>query len=159
MKRVAVFPGTFDPITFGHVELVERTLSLFDEVVIAVAMVSGKQTLYTLDQRLKQTRAVFKDNTAIKVDALDGLLVDFVQQWQQQGHQVTVVRGVRNVMDFESEKQQFLVNRLALEYETIFLPTEGLFADISSTLVRQMILAKTSQSRLEQWVPKEVFSC
>ena len=153
MKRVAVFPGTFDPITFGHVELVERTLSLFDEVVIAVAMVSGKQTLYTLDQRLKQTRAVFK------VDALDGLLVDFVQQWQQQGHQVTVVRGVRNVMDFESEKQQFLVNRLALEYETIFLPTEGLFADISSTLVRQMILAKTSQSRLEQWVPKEVFSC
>jgi len=159
MKRVAVFPGTFDPITFGHVELVERTLSLFDEVVIAVAMVSGKQTLYTLDQHLKQTRAVFKDNTAIKVDALDGLLVDFVQQWQQQGHQVTVVRGVRNVMDFESEKQQFLVNRLALEYETIFLPTEGLFADISSTLVRQMILAKTSQSRLEQWVPKEVFSC
>ena len=132
--RVAVYPGTFDPITLGHEDIVRRAASLFDEVIVAVAGSTSKQTLFSLEERVALAQSVFDDGN-IRVMGFDGLLMQFVQA---QGAQM-VIRGLRAASDFEYEFQLAGMNRkLYPKLETLFMtPTEE-FMFISSSLVREV---------------------
>ena len=134
MKR-AVYPGTFDPITNGHSDLVARAARLFDEVLVAVAEDTGKTAACTLERRLDLARLVLADIENVAVVSFAGLLVDFCRDC---GAQV-VIRGLRAVSDFEYEFQLASMNRrLAPEIETLFLTPAENYAFISSTLVREI---------------------
>lgn len=134
MKR-AIYPGSFDPVTFGHLDVIGRALRLFDEVVVAAAPSEGKRPLFSIDERLDLIRASLPDEPRLKVKKLDGLLVDFVKA---EGAQV-VVRGVRAVSDFEFEFQMALMNRrLAPEVETIFLMPKEDYSYLSSRIVKEV---------------------
>jgi len=130
-----VFPGTFDPITQGHQDLIRRSTRLFGTVVVAVAQAHHKKTLFTLDERLEMVRAVTQPLGAVEVVAFDGLLRDFVAT---QGARA-VVRGVRSLTDFDYESQLAGMNRaLSAELDTVFLTPDSAFQFISSTLVREI---------------------
>ena len=134
MKR-AIYPGSFDPVTFGHLDVIGRALRLFDEVVVAAAPSEGKHPMFSIDERLELIRASLPDEPRLKVKKLDGLLVDFVKA---EGAQV-VVRGVRAVSDFEFEFQMALMNRrLAPEVETIFLMPKEDYSYLSSRIVKEV---------------------
>ena len=134
--RIAIYPGTFDPITYGHVDLAQRAARLFDEVVVAVAGDSGKNTLFPLAKRRELAeQAVAESPGRIRVEAFDGLLVDFAQRRGA----TALVRGLRAVSDFEYEIQLAAINRrLNNELETVFLsPAEDL-GFVSSSIVREL---------------------
>ncbi len=131
----AVFPGTFDPITLGHQDLIQRSAGLFGQVVVAVAMAHHKKTLFTLDERLAMVREVFAPLTNVRVEPFTGLVVDFARS---QGAQV-MVRGVRSVTDFDYEAQLAGMNRaLVPVLDTVFLTPDARYQFISSTLVREI---------------------
>ena len=133
--RKVVYPGTFDPITFGHEDLVRRAASLFDEVIVAVAGSSNKNTLFGLDERVALAQSVLKDCPNVTVVGFSGLLMRFVQQ---QGAQM-VIRGLRAASDFEYEFQLAGMNRkLYPKLETIFLTPAEQFMFISASLVREV---------------------
>ena len=137
MKYIAVYPGTFDPITNGHTDLCERAARLFDEVVLAVAVDTCKQTFFDLETRLELANNVFVDQPEIVVEPFDGLLVDFARQ---RGAQV-ILRGLRAVSDFEYEFQLAGMNRsLDHEIETMFLTPAEQYAFLSSSLVREVAM-------------------
>ena len=131
----AVYPGTFNPLTRGHEDLVRRAMKLFDRVVVAIAESPGKSPLFTLDERVELARAVLGDIPGVSVTGYDGLTVDFARA---NGLQV-IIRGLRAVSDFEYEFQLATMNRhLTDRVETVFLtPTEN-FTFISSSLVREI---------------------
>lgn len=130
-----VYPGTFDPITNGHSDLVVRAAKLFDRVIVAIAVNPGKSPTFTLEQRLSQTREVLGSMHNVEVCAFDNLLVDFVQQREAE----VILRGLRAVSDFEYEFQLAGMNRrLAPGIETLFLTPAEQFAFISSGLVREV---------------------
>ncbi|NOT65324.1 MAG: pantetheine-phosphate adenylyltransferase [Methylotenera sp.] len=132
--RIAVYPGTFDPITLGHEDIVRRAAYLFDEVIVAVAGSTGKNTLFSLDERVALAKNVFKASN-IKVVGFSGLLMQFVQE---QGAQM-VIRGLRAASDFEYEFQLAGMNRkLYPQFETLFLTPSEQFMFISSSLVREV---------------------
>ena len=135
MDTIAIYPGTFDPITNGHADLVSRALRHFDRVIIAIASSKGKATCFTLDERVSLARTALADLDNIDVLGFDGLLVKFAQE---QGAGV-ILRGLRAVSDFEYEFQLASMNRkLAPDVETMFLtPDEG-YSFISSSLVREI---------------------
>lgn len=136
MKRIAVYPGSFDPITLGHIDLIDRTVGLFDELIIAVARNIYKTGFFTVPERLEMISELTKGYENISVDSFGGLLVDYVRQ---QGA-CCVVRGLRAFSDFEYEFQMALTNRkLNDEYETIFLMTHENYSFISSSLVKELI--------------------
>jgi pantetheine-phosphate adenylyltransferase len=136
MKRIAVYPGSFDPITYGHIDLIERTVGMFDELIIAVARNVKKDGFFTVPERLEMISDLTKDYKSISVDSFDGLLVDYVRD--KDAH--CVVRGLRAFSDFEYEFQMALTNRkLNDEYETIFLMTHESYSFISSSLVKELI--------------------
>lgn len=135
----AVFPGTFDPITLGHQDLIRRSAILFSRVVVAVAAAHHKKTLFSLEERLDTVREVFADNPAIRVEPFTGLVRDFAVA---QGAQV-MVRGVRSVTDFDYETQLAGMNRaLAPDVDTVFLTPDARYQYISSTLVREIATLK-----------------
>lgn len=137
-KRIAVYPGTFDPITLGHEDIVRRAANLFDEVIVAVAGSTSKNTLFSLDERIALTKAAF-DTSDIKVMGFDGLLMQFVQS---QGAQM-VVRGLRAASDFEYEFQLAGMNRkLYPKLETLFLTPSEQYMFVSSSLVREVATLK-----------------
>ena len=130
---IAVYPGTFDPITLGHEDIVRRSASLFGTVIVAVAVAHHKKTLFSLDERLAMAREALADCPNVQVASFDGLVRDFVLQ---QGAKV-MVRGVRSMTDFDYEFQLAGMNRhLAPDVETIFLNTLDIYQCVSSTLVR-----------------------
>jgi pantetheine-phosphate adenylyltransferase len=133
MIRV-IYPGTFDPITRGHEDVVRRAAGLFDEVILAVAE-SREQTLFTLDERVEMSRKIFSDFGNVRVEGFNGLLMDFVQ-----AHDARVVlRGLRAVSDFEYEFQLAGMNRnLYPEVETLFLTPAEQYTFISATMVREV---------------------
>lgn len=132
--RIAVYPGTFDPITLGHEDIVRRAAKLFDQVIVAVAGSTSKQTLFTLEQRVALAQSVFAGEN-IQVMGFDGLLMQFVQT---QGAQI-VIRGLRAASDFEYEFQLAGMNRkLFPQMETLFLTPSEEFMFISSSLVREV---------------------
>lgn len=133
--RKVVYPGTFDPITFGHEDLVLRAASLFDEVIVAVAGSSNKNTLFSLEERVALAQAVLKDSPNVKVVGFSGLLMQFVQD---QGAQM-VIRGLRAASDFEYEFQLAGMNRkLYPKLETVFLTPAEQYMFISASLVREV---------------------
>jgi len=134
MKLKVVYPGTFDPITLGHEDIVRRAADMFDEVIVAVAGSTNKNTLFTLDERVALARSVFKAGN-IKVMGFSSLLMQFVQE---QGAQV-VIRGLRAASDFEYEFQLAGMNRkLYPKLETLFLTPAEQYMFVSSSLVREV---------------------
>ncbi|NOU25372.1 MAG: pantetheine-phosphate adenylyltransferase [Methylotenera sp.] len=134
-NRIAVYPGTFDPITLGHEDIVRRAADLFDEVIVAVAGSTNKNTLFSLEERVALANSVFAHASNIKVVGFSGLLMQFVQD---QGAKM-VIRGLRATSDFEYEFQLAGMNRkLYPQFETLFLTPSEQFMFISSSLVREV---------------------
>ena len=134
--RVAVYPGTFDPITMGHLDIIKRACRMFDRVIVAVAVNPAKTPMFSLDERLEMIRQCFAgkpDEDKVEVDVVEGLLVDFAYR---RGASV-IVRGLRAVSDFEFEFQLALMNRrLEREVETVFLMTGFRWIYISSSIIK-----------------------
>lgn len=145
MTKRVMYPGTFDPITLGHIDLVERAAALFDEVIIAVAENSRKQPLFSLAERVDMAAQLFQDSPCITVVGFSNLLVDCARE-----HQASIiVRGLRVVTDFEYEFQLSNMNRvLAPDVETVFLTPSEQYSFISSTFVREIGLLHGDVSKL-----------
>lgn len=134
-KYIAIYPGSFDPITNGHLDIITRSLEVFDKVVIAVACNSGKNSLFTVDERIEMIRETVGDNSCIKVDTFNGLLVDYALN---QGARV-ILRGLRAVSDFEYEFQLAQMNHsVQPEVETLFMMTSASFGYLSSSIVKEV---------------------
>jgi pantetheine-phosphate adenylyltransferase len=132
---IALYPGTFDPITLGHEDIVRRASRMFDVVVIAVARAHHKKTMFDLEQRLDMTRQALADCPNVKVETFDGLVIEFAKTLQAK----TMVRGIRSMTDFDYEFQLAGMNRrLAPAIDTVFLNTLDVYQCISSTLVREV---------------------
>lgn len=149
-NRIAIYPGTFDPITLGHEDVVRRAADLFDEVIVAVADSTNKNTLFSLQERVSMAQGVFNHAANIKVVGFSGLLMQFVQD---QGAKM-VIRGLRAASDFEYEFQLAGMNRkLYPQFETLFLTPSEQFMFISSSLVREVaVLGGDVQAFLSQTV-------
>ena len=133
--RRSIFPGSFDPITKGHVDIIRRSLPLFDELIIAIGLNSTKKYMFTLEQRKAFITTTFAEETNIKVDTYEGLTVDYCNKIDAK----FIVRGLRNPADFEFEKTITQVNRRLSEIETVFLLTSAETSFISSSIVREVI--------------------
>ena len=135
MKRTAVFPGTFDPITNGHIEIIERGLRIFDELIIGVGINTSKTTMFSPEVRTKWIEDLFRNEPRIRVVQFTGLTVHFAQQNDAQ----FLLRGLRAAPDFEYEKNIDLLNRQLAVIETVFLISNPATGHISSSLVREVI--------------------
>lgn len=134
MGKIAVYPGSFDPVTNGHCDVVQRGLALFDKVIVAVAVNGTKKPLFTVDERLEMLRETFKASPGIEVDSFDGLLVDYVAERRADA----ILKGLRAVSDFEYEFQMALMNRkLNKNVQTVFLMTGLRWIYISSSIIKE----------------------
>ena len=133
--RTAIYPGSFDPLTNGHLDVIERAVKLFDHVVVAVARNESKQPLFTMDERLELVRESVRHLRNVEVDSFSSLLVDYVEQRSAQA----IVRGLRAVSDFEFEFQLALMNRKLNErIETIFMMPKDTYTFLSSRIVKEI---------------------
>jgi len=141
MDKVAVYPGSFDPITNGHLDLLERGLKIFDRILIAVGAHPGKRPLFSLDERIRLINASLKGcsfESRVKVDVFQGLLVDYVKRVGAHA----ILRGLRALSDFEYEFQMSLMNRnLNEEVETLFMMTGSNYSYVSSSMVKEVVAA------------------
>ncbi|MCU0441294.1 MAG: pantetheine-phosphate adenylyltransferase [Bacteroidia bacterium] len=150
MKRIALFPGTFDPITIGHVNIVERAMQLFDEIVIGIGHNSSKTTLFPLAQREQWIRDIFASQPKVKVQSYEGLTVTFCAQLNAH----YILRGLRNMSDFDYEKNIAQMNKLVTPtVETVFLMCDPAYTPISSSVVRDLI---RNGGDATPFLPKEV---
>ncbi|MDH7444573.1 pantetheine-phosphate adenylyltransferase [Aquimarina sp. 2201CG14-23] len=133
--RRAVFPGSFDPITLGHYDIIERGLTLFDEIILAIGVNADKKYMFSLEERKRFIEEAFKGESKIKVMTYKGLTVDFCKQQNAE----FILRGLRNPGDFEFEKAIAHTNRQMTEIETVFLLTSSGKSYISSSIVRDVI--------------------
>ncbi len=134
-KKIAVYPGSFDPITFGHLDIINRALKIFDEVIIAVARNERKSPVFTIEERVNLIQSVLKDNERVKVDTFDGLLVDYARSRKAQA----IIRGLRAISDFEYELQMAQINRgISKDVETVFLMTSVFYSFLSSSIVKEV---------------------
>jgi pantetheine-phosphate adenylyltransferase len=134
-QSTVIFPGTFDPITLGHQDLVERAANLFDHIIVAIAENTHKKTLLPLEVRVKLCEQVFKNKPNVTVCSFTGLLVNFVKEQNCN----TIIRGLRVISDFEYEFQLANMNRrLKPDFETVFLTPSEQYSFISSTMVREI---------------------
>ena len=148
-KPVAVFPGTFDPITVGHVSIVRRALPLFDRIIVGMGVNSAKRTMFSVEQRLGWIRAAFSGEPSIEAMAFEGLTVDLCRRVGA----TFILRGLRNSTDHGYERSIALMNRQLQGVETIFMPSAPEHAHISSTIVRELIANKADVSAL---VPMDI---
>lgn len=147
---IAVYPGTFDPITLGHQDIIRRGADLFGTVIVAVAAAHHKKTMFSLEERLETVREVLKPYANVRVEPFTGLVVEFARS---QGAQA-MLRGVRSVTDFDFENQLAGMNRaLAPGVESVFLTPDARYQHISSTLVREIA---TLQGEVAQFVAPAV---
>lgn len=136
MHRICLFPGTFDPVTLGHTDIIDRALPLFDELIIGIGINSGKVPMFSVEQRVEWIKEIYKDEPKIKVTSYEGLTVMFCKQVNAR----FILRGIRYVSDFEYEKAIADINRkMDPDVETIFLTCSPEFSTIASTLVRDVI--------------------
>ena len=149
MKR-ALFPGSFDPITLGHYDIIQRGLKLFDEVIVAIGINAEKKYMFSLEQRKQFIEAAFKDEPKVKVVTYKGLTIDFCREVNAE----FILRGLRNPADFEFEKAIAHTNRKLSNIETVFLLTAADTSYISSSIVRDVIRNGGDYSVL---VPSSVF--
>ena len=148
-KKTAIFPGTFDPFTIGHLSIVKRGLELLDEIIIAIGVNEAKSSYYTIDERLEMIRSLFRDNDRIRVMSYNSLTVDFAASVNAR----FILRGIRTVNDFEYERPIADVNREMTGIETIILFTEPQHTHISSTIVRELLRYGKDPS---EFVPRQM---
>ncbi|MGM0370218.1 MAG: pantetheine-phosphate adenylyltransferase [Bacillota bacterium] len=135
MAKVAVYPGSFDPVTSGHLDIIERANNIFDKVIVAVFNNPNKNHLFSKEERVAMLADVLEDNPEIEVDSFTGLLIDYIEQH----HGEVIIRGLRAVSDFESEFQMASLNKkLAPEIETLFMMTSTEYAYLSSSAVKEV---------------------
>ncbi len=135
MSTLAVYPGSFDPLTNGHVDIIMRGARLFDRIIVAILVNAEKAPLFSMHERVDIAREVFKDQPKVEVDTFDGLLVDYVER----RHAQVIVRGLRAVSDFEFEFQMALMNqRLNAKIETVFMMPAEQYTYISSRLIKEV---------------------
>jgi pantetheine-phosphate adenylyltransferase len=136
MPTLAVYPGSFDPLTNGHVDIISRGARLFDRIIVSILVNAEKSPLFSMDERVEITREVFKDQPNVEVDTFDGLLVDYVER----RHAQVIVRGLRAVSDFEFEFQLALMNqRLNAKIQTVFMMPAEQYTYISSRLIKEVV--------------------
>lgn len=141
--KIAVFPGSFDPITTGHYDIIMRALPLFDKIIIAVGVNSQKKTLFTLDQRLEWLKEVFIGEEKVSVDYFEGLTAHYCNKIKA----TYLIRGLRNASDFDYEKTISQLNNIVgKDLETVFFISRPQFSHISSTIVREIIKGKGDAS-------------
>ena len=134
MKKLAVYPGTFDPVTFGHIDLIKRALKVFDQVIVAVAHNPQKKPLFTVEERVALLKRASRNLRGVRIDDFDSLVVNYVRR---KGAHV-VIRGLRMLSDFEYEFQMALTNRkLSEEVETMFLMPKDSYAYVSARLIKE----------------------
>jgi pantetheine-phosphate adenylyltransferase len=135
MSTIAVYPGSFDPLTNGHVDIISRGTRLFDRIIVAILVNAEKAPLFTMDERVEIARTVFRDLPSVEVDTFAGLLVDYAERRGAQA----IVRGLRAVSDFEFEFQMALMNRrLKPAIETVFMMPAEQYTYISSRLIKEV---------------------
>ena len=134
MQRVAIYPGSFDPVTNGHIDVVERGLQIFDSIVVAILHNPNKRALFTIEERLEMLQDCFKEFSNVDVDSFDGLLVDYASK----RHAQAILRGLRALSDCDYEFQMALMNRrLNREVQTVFLMTGLRWIFTSSSIIRE----------------------
>jgi pantetheine-phosphate adenylyltransferase len=135
MSTLAVYPGSFDPLTNGHVDIITRGVKMFDRIIVAILVNAEKAPLFSMDERVEIARAVFASLPSVEVDTFDGLLVDYVARRRAQ----VIVRGLRAVSDFEFEFQMALMNqRLNPKIDTVFMMPAEQYTYISSRLIKEV---------------------
>jgi pantetheine-phosphate adenylyltransferase len=150
MKKIAVFPGSFDPFTVGHENIVLRGLGLFDKIIVAVGIHSTKQPLLTLEARVKMINHIFKDNDRVSADFFEGLTVDYCKKVNA----THMLRGIRTAADFEYERAISQINKLMLpSVESVFLLTTPEHTPVNSTIIREIIANRGDAS---QFLPEGV---
>ena len=149
--KIALFPGSFDPVTKAHVDILKRALPLFDKVVIGIGLNSTKTAYLTLEKRKEMLRAVFANEPKVEVQTYEGLTVEFCKKIQSN----YMIRGIRTVSDFEYEKAIAQMNHaLEPEIESIFIVSKPGYSSISSTIVRDIM---RNNGDVQQFIPKEAF--
>lgn len=149
--RIAVYPGSFDPLTNGHIDIIERALDIFDKVIIAVLHNPSKKTLFTMEERVEMIKQSFNGRNAILVDSFGGLLVDYAKM----KNAVAIIRGMRAISDFEGEFQMALMNRkLNKEVQSVFLMTGFRWIFTSSSIIKE---AAQFGGDISDMVPTPVF--
>ncbi len=150
MKTIAVYPGSFDPVTYGHLDIIRRGLQIFDEVVVAVARNSQKNSLFSIDERVGLIREVLKNDPRVTVDTFTGLLIEYVAS--QNAH--VIIRGLRAISDFEYEFQIAQMNStIGHNIETMFMMTSVQYGYLSSSIVREVC---SLGGNIDSFVPPEV---
>jgi pantetheine-phosphate adenylyltransferase len=135
MKR-AICPGSFDPPTHGHLNIIARGTQIFDELIVAVADNSSKTPIFSIEERIDLLQEIFADTPNVSIDAFDGLLVNFAQA----KNIAYILRGIRNMSDYEYESQMALANKtMSPDLETIFLMAEGRYAHLSSSIIKDVV--------------------
>ena len=148
--KICVFPGSFDPITSGHEDLVRRALPLFDKIIIAIGVNSQKNSLFTLEKRIQSIKSVFADEPKVSVDSFENLTANFCKKVKAKW----ILRGLRNASDFDYEKTISQLNFIVGDgVETVFLISQPQFSHISSTIVREIIKGGGDAS---PFLPKKV---
>ena len=143
--KIAIYPGSFDPFTYGHENIIERSVKVFDQIIVAVAHNTSKKTIFTVEERVEILNEVFKNRDDVKVDYFEGLLVEYIRKM---GTNV-VLRGMRTVSDFEFEMQMALANKtLSSELETVFMVTDSEFSHISSSVIKEVVSLNGSASHM-----------
>ena len=150
MKKKAIYPGTFDPITYGHLDIIQRSAEMVDELIVGVLTNKGKSPLFTPEVRVEMIKDAVKDIPNVKVLAFDGLLIEFAKKQKA----TIIIRGLRAVTDFEYELQMSQTNRvLSPEVDTIFLTTSLKWAYLSSSTVKEVA---AFGGDISKFVPKKV---
>ena len=150
MKKKAIYPGTFDPVTLGHLDVIERGMKLFDEVIVGVTTNPNKKTLFTIDERIGLIKKSLGKKKGVKVKAFDSLLVDFAKKEKCK----VIMKGLRELSDFTREFQHAIVNRkLRPEMETIMIMTNPKYFYVNSSIVKEVAELK---GPVEKFVPKHV---
>lgn len=135
MGKVAIYPGSFDPITYGHIDIVERALEIFDKVIVAIAHNAEKRSLFTVEERLKMVRKIFEHTPRVIVDSFKGLLVDYVAKTNAK----VILRGLRATSDFEYEFHMASMNRsLNTHLDTLFMMTNKDYFFVSSRTIKEV---------------------
>jgi len=152
-SRTAVYTGSFDPITLGHLHIIERASRLFDQLVIGIGINTDKQSLFSPDQRRELVRSVTGEIPGVTVEVFEGLAVDFVRSVGSQ----TMIRGIRPLTDIAGEFTMMMANRqLDEQIETVFLMADERFAHVSSSLLKQIAAASKDDEQLAKFVPQKI---
>jgi pantetheine-phosphate adenylyltransferase len=153
-SKIAVFPGTFDPPTLGHIDIIDRGQKLFDELIVAVGVNPGKEHLFSLEERLSLLRTLTKRFRNVSVETYEGLTVQFVKKRKA----AAILRGLRNLTDLDYEFRLALTNRKVASVETVFIMTREEFGFTSSSLIKQIITLGGSPHQLKELLPPQVIA-